>query len=86
MLVRDPAEARRHIKFRRRKKRGHEAPRNHVVNFRLHFVEMRRRRAGRDDGEVIGNFGVVEDAFVRAHPVVVERRLAVFGKVAGQFA
>ena len=57
--ARDP---RGHFELGRRKKDTDEAAHDHVVNFLLHFIETMRRRAGGNDGEVIGDFRVVKNA------------------------
>ena len=59
-------------KFGRRIEHGQKALDHEVVKLCLDFVERFRRLCGRDDGEVIGNFAVVENAFVRLHPAAVE--------------
>ena len=69
-------------KFRRRIKNRQEPLRHHVVQLPFRLGQTLRRLRGRDDGEVVGNLGVVEDAFVRMHPVVLEDRFGK-GRVAG---
>ena len=90
LMLRDLAIPRRDIEFRRREKHGNEAARDHVVNFRFRVIEVLRFRRRRDDGEVIADLGVVEDAFVRPDPIVLQRlfrvRLKRPGKVSQSLA
>ena len=76
-LVLDARDAGRLQKFRRRIKNGEKPLCHHVVKFLLRLAQARRLLRGRDDGEMVGNLGVVEDAFVWMHPVVFKDR---FGK------
>src|SRR5262249_35094779 len=39
---------------------------------RFGFTEVLRSERSRNDGEVIGDFGVVEDSLVRLDPIIVE--------------
>ena len=70
-------DPRRDIEFRRGIKRGHEAPRDHVENFRFRIIEVLRFRGRRNDGEVIADLRVVEDALVEPHVIFLERLLSV---------
>ena len=76
-MLGDLAETRRDIELRRREKDGHETPRHHVVNLRFRVVEVLHFGRGRDDSEVIADLGVVEDAFVRPDPIVLQGLLGV---------
>ena len=83
----DLADARRDIEFRRREKNGDETPRDHVVNFRLRVIEILRFRSRRDDGKVIADLRVVEDALVRPHPIIaLSAFCAWIAEVAGKIA
>src|SRR6266704_3196943 len=84
MPGRNRADARGDIKFRRWKKYGDETPRDHVVDPALHLIEMFGPGGGRDDGEVIGDLRIVEDALVRAKPAVFKNRSAVLRQIAPQ--
>ena len=55
--------------FRRRIEHRQEAAGDQIVELLFDLVERLGRRAGGDNGEVIGNLGVVEDALVRRDPV-----------------
>ena len=83
-MRRDLTDPRREIEFRRRIKRGHEAPRDHVVNFRFRLIEVLRFRSRGDDGEVIADLRVVEDALVESHVIFLERLLSMRLQSAGQ--
>ena len=76
-LAFDARDADRLQKFRRRIKNGEKPLRHHVVKFLLRLAQTVRRLRGGNDGEVVGHLGVVENAFVRMHPVIFENR---FGK------
>jgi hypothetical protein len=49
-----------------------EAPHHHVVELLLGLVQVLGRLRRGDDGEVIGDLAVVEDALVRLHPALLE--------------
>ena len=82
----DFAEARRDVEFRRGIKCRHKTPRDHVEDLRFRVVEVFRFRRRRNDGEVIADLGVVEDALVRLAPNFLERLLGVRLQRAGKIA
>ena len=45
---------------------------HHVVELLFRLVQVLGRLQGRDDGEVVRDLGVVEDAFVRLNPSLLE--------------
>ena len=57
-------------KFSRRIEHGEKPLRHHFKQPLLRLAQALRQHAGRNDRKVIADFCVVEDAFVRAHPVV----------------
>ena len=67
-LALDPRDARGHQKLRRRIEHRQEALGDHVVELRFQLVQVLGRERGRDDGEVVRDLGVVEDALVRLDP------------------
>ena len=59
--------------FRGRVEYGDETLANHRVYFKFRFGERFHFISRRDDGEVVRNFGIVENARIFFYPVVVER-------------
>ena len=74
-LALDARDARGHEEFRRRIKHREETLRDEVVKFLLRFAQGLRRDRRGDDGEVVRDFRVVENALVRPHPVALENRV-----------
>ena len=71
-MTRDLGIARRDQIFGGRKKYGHESTGDEIVEFLLGLGEIFRRLRGRNDREVIADFRVVENSFVRLYPFAVE--------------
>ena len=72
MILVDPGDARRLQILGSRVEHSQEAAHHHVVELLLGFVQVLRRLQGRNDGEVIRNLGVVEDALVRFGPALLQ--------------
>src|SRR5436853_458948 len=70
LMLLHPGDARRLQILGSRVEHGQEAAHHHVVELLLGFVQVLRRLQGRNDGEVIRNLGVVEDALVRFGPAL----------------
>ena len=84
VLGRDGADARGDVEFSRREKRGDEAAGDHVEDLGLHVIEVLGLVRGGDDGEVIGDLRVVEDALVGAKPTGCEHLAGVGAQGAGE--
>ena len=69
----DAGESRGDLKLRRREKNTDETPDDHVVNFLLRLIETVGRRARRNDGKMVGDLCVIEDALGRLYPIVFQR-------------
>ncbi len=80
----DQTDPRRDIEFRRWIKRGHEAARDQVINFRFGIIEVLRFRSRGYDGEVVADLRVVEDALVEPHVIFLERLLSMRLQRAGK--
>ncbi|CAM4124350.1 hypothetical protein ACAN107058_22940 [Paracidovorax anthurii] len=76
------ADAGRDHVFGAGEEHGHEAAHHQVVELLLGLREAAGRLRGRDDGEVVADLAVVEDALGGAHVVVVQRLLRVGREVA----
>ena len=76
----DGGDAFGHLKFGGRVEDGDEASRHEVVELHFVFVEFVGAGAGRDDGVVVADFGVVEDARGRFDPVVGQGLAGVGGE------
>ena len=70
LLPLDGGDARRDLELRRRIKHRDEAARDEIVDFLLRLAQALRHGAGGDDGKVIADFGVIEDALVRLDAAV----------------
>lgn len=77
----DARDAGGDLEFGDREKCSDEAARDHVIDFQLEVIEFAGRNAGRDDREVVGDFGGVENAAVQADPAFLERVAGVRGEV-----
>ena len=73
----DAADARRHHELGRWKEYRQKAFQHHVVELRLDLAQTLGRLQRRDDGEVVRDLRVVEDAFVRLDVTLFQRRLRV---------
>ena len=82
MARRDGADARGDVELGGRVECGDETARDHVVDLGLHLIEVLGLGGGGDDGEVIGDLGVVKDALVGAQPAGREQVGGVFAEVA----
>ena len=60
------------VEFRGGVKDGDKAPGDHVIDLRLHVLELLGLLDGRDDRKVVRDLGVVEDPPVRPQPTGVE--------------
>ena len=69
----DARDPRRHFKLGCREKDADEAPHDHVVDLLLHLIEPVWCGSGRNDGEVVGDFGVIKNAFREFDPVALQR-------------
>ena len=70
-IVTDAGDAGGDFELSGREKDGDEAPGDHVEELLLRLGQfLGRHQSGWDDGKVIADLGVVENAFVRTHPVV----------------
>ena len=79
-------DARGDVIFSGRIKNGKKALGHQIVDLLFRFGQILRRGAGGNDGEVIRNLGIVENAFVRMHPAIFQDRCGVFGIDAFQIA
>ena len=82
----DPGDTSGDEVFCGRVEHGEEPLGHHVVNAQLHVAESLRFDRGGDDGEVIADLGVVEDALVGTHPALIQDgggKLAVAAAVHG---
>ncbi len=62
-----------HLKLGGGEEDGHEAACDHVKELLLGFRQLlRRNQAGGDDGKVVADLAIVEDALVRTHPAAVQ--------------
>jgi len=61
--------------FGRRVKHGEEAARYHVIELLLRLAQVFGSLRRGDDGKVIGNLGIIEDALVRPHPLLFQNGL-----------
>ncbi len=68
----DTRDARGDVVFRRRIENRQETLGDQVVDFLLRLGKAFRQRAGRDDGEVVGHFRIIENALVRVHPAAFQ--------------
>ena len=68
----DPGDAGGDEVFCRWVKYGEEALGHHVVNAQLHVAQILGLHRGGDDGEVIADFGVVEDALIGSNPALFQ--------------
>ena len=68
----DARDARGDHVFRARIKHGQELAHHQVVELLLDFIQRLGRLRGRDDGKVVGNFRVVENAFAGFDPALLE--------------
>ena len=68
----DASDPCRDVVLGSRKENGEKTLGDEVVQFLLGFREVCWCRAGWNDGEVVGNLGVVEDALVRMGPAALE--------------
>ncbi|MPM93305.1 hypothetical protein SDC9_140441 [bioreactor metagenome] len=59
--------------------RRDETAHHHVVNLRLGLVQPAGPRAGRNDGEVVADLRVVEDALLLSHPAIADHPPGVLG-------
>jgi hypothetical protein len=66
-------DARGHLVFGAREEHRHEAAHHQVVELLLRLGQAVRRLRGGDDGEVVADLAVVEDAFAGAHVVAFQR-------------
>ena len=73
----DGADARRDLIFGAREKHRHEAPHHKVVQLLFGFAQTARCLQCRDDGEVVRDLGVVEDALARLDVVAVDGLLRI---------
>ena len=71
-LAGDARDAGRDQILGRGKEHGEEAPHDHVVELLLGLVQVLGRGERRDDREVVRHLGVVEDALVGAHPLLLD--------------
>ncbi len=71
-LAGDARDPRSDLVLGRRIERREKALHHEIVELGLELVQMLRRDEGRNDGEVIGDLRVVEDALVRTHPAGLE--------------
>ena len=76
----DGGDAGRELELGRGEEDGDEAAGDHVVNLRLHLIELLGGDAGGDDGKVIGDLGVIEDALVGVDPAVLEGLRGMAGR------
>ena len=65
-------DAGRHHRFRGGKEDSKEALRDHVVELGLDLVEVLGLVWRGNNGKVVGDFGVVENALVRLHPFLLQ--------------
>ena len=73
----DLADARRHQIFGAGEEHRHKAAHHQVVELLLGFGQLAGRLQRRDDGKVVGDFGVVKNAFVRLDIAAAQCRLRV---------
>jgi hypothetical protein len=72
----DPGDAGGDAVLGRRVEHRQEAPGDQVVDLVPRVRQALGRRAGGDDGEVVGDLGVVEDALVGLDPALLDDLLA----------
>ena len=80
LLADDGGDARGDLELRGRVKDGDEAAGDEVVDLGFGFAQPAGHGAGGDDGKVIADFGVVEDAFVRVDVAFAQRFVGVDGE------
>ena len=83
-VVGDHREAGRDVELRGWVEGGDKPPGNHVEDLSLHVLEVLRLVDRGDDGKVIGNLRVVEDALVGLEPALVEHLLGMRAQVAAE--
>src|SRR5262249_3737998 len=71
-------DSRSDFELGRREKDAHKPTRDHVVNLLLHVIEAMRGGAGWNDGEVIGDFRIIENSRRMFDPLIVDNGAGVW--------
>ena len=80
LVLTDGGDTLGEIVFGRWKEHCNEATSDHVVNLLLLFLEVLGNLTSRNDGKVIADFGVIEDALVRLDPVIGQCSASMVGQ------